>query len=91
MTCGDSEGQTLLARIRQRQDRWADALPHWQQVDAVRSLEPEGLVGLAEAQLHLKRYDDAKATIHKLRAKTWQPHAGDVLGKVRDLEAKLPK
>ena len=91
VTRGDSEGQTLLAQIRQGQDRWADAALHWRQVDAVRSLEPEGLLGLANVQLHLKQYDAARETIQKLRAKAWPPHTGDVPAKARELEARLPK
>ena len=57
----------------------------------MRSLEPAGLIGLAEAQLHLKQFDAAKATLQKLRAKAWPPHAGDTPAKVRELEARLPK
>lgn len=91
VTRGESEGQALLARIRQRQDRWAEAIPHWEQVNAVRSLEPAGLIGLAEAQLHLKQFDAARATLQKLRAKTWPSHTGDTPAKVRELEARLPK
>ncbi len=88
---GESEGQALLARVRQRQGRWAEALPHWEQVSAARPLEPQGLIGLAEAQLHLKQYDAARAAIQKLRAGAWPAHAGDVPAKLRELEAKLPK
>ena len=91
VTRGESEGQALLARVRQRQGRWAEAPAHWEQVNAVRSLEPEGLIGLAEAQLHLKQYDAARATIQKLRAGTWPAHAANVPGKLRELEARLPK
>ncbi len=91
VTRGDAEGQALLAVLRQREERWEDAILHWEQVDAVRSLEPEGLVGLANAQLHLKRYDAAKATIQKLRAKTWPTHTTNVPAKLQELEAKLPK
>ena len=91
VTRGETEGQARLARLRQSQDRWAEALPHWQQVDDVRSLEPEGLIGLAEAQLHLKQFDAARATLQKLRAKPWPPHTGDTPAKVRELEARLPK
>ena len=53
----ESESHTLLAEIRQRQDRWDEAILHWQQVARIRALEPTGLLKLAEAQIHQKQWD----------------------------------
>ena len=85
----ETEGHQLLAEIRQRQDRWADAIPHWEQVAKIRSLEPTGLIGLATAQLHERQYDKAAETIGKLKARPWPPHFGDAPNRIADLERQL--
>ena len=88
---GESEGQALLASVRERQGRWAEAAEHWRQVDAARPLDPGGLPGLAAAQLHLKQYGAARESLRKLRAMPRPPHVDALTPKVRALEAKLPK
>ncbi len=85
----ESEGHQLLAEIRQRQDRWADAIPHWEQVAKIRSLEPTGLLGLAAAQLHERKYDKAAETIGMLKARPWPPRFGDAPHRIAELERQL--
>jgi len=85
----ESEGHELLAQIRQHQGRWADAIGQWQEVAKIRSLEPNGLLGLAAAQLHEKQFDKASETIAKLKARTWPPHFGDAPGRIAELERQL--
>ena len=51
----ESESHTLLAEIRQKQNRWPEAIEHWRRVSEIRALEPTGLLKLAEAQLHEKQ------------------------------------
>ena len=53
----ESESHTLLAEIRQRQNRWDEAIVQWEQVARIRSLEPTGLLKLAEAQIHQQRWE----------------------------------
>ena len=48
----ETEGHTMVAEIRQNQNRWDDAIAQWQQVAELRALEPTGLLKLAEAQIH---------------------------------------
>ena len=55
----EAESHQLLAEIRQRQDRWAEAAVQWQQVARIRSLEPTGLLGLAAALIHEHRWPEA--------------------------------
>ncbi|MFO1491100.1 MAG: hypothetical protein U1F87_09360 [Kiritimatiellia bacterium] len=55
----ESESHTLLAGIRQEQNRWGDAITHWTQVARIRSLEPTGLQRLAEARIHEKQWPEA--------------------------------
>ncbi len=45
----ESESYTLLAEIRQEQNRWPEAIACWKQVAKLRSLEPRGLLKLASA------------------------------------------
>jgi len=87
----ESEGHAALAEIRQYQDRWSDAVVHWQQVARIRSLEPTGLLKLAEAQVHEKQWDDAAHSIRKLRSRTWPQRFGDVDGKARELERQIER
>ena len=50
----ESESHTAMAELRQNQNRWDEAIPHWEQVAKLRKLEPTGLVRLATAQIHEK-------------------------------------
>jgi len=84
----ESESHTLLAEIRQRQDRWDEAIVHWQQVARIRALEPTGLLKLAEAQIHQRQWDQARETLEKLD-KGWPPRFGDVQSRVRNLHRQI--
>ncbi len=85
----ESEGHAALAEIRQAQDRWSDAADHWREVARIRALEPTGLVRLAEAQIHLQRWDEARATLRKLETTDWPSRFGDVAGQVRPLQRQI--
>src|SRR5207244_8861246 len=82
----ESESHALLAEIREKQDRWREAIAHWEEVSRLRALEPTGLLKLAAAQIHEKRWDEARQTLRKLDTRTWPPHFGDVHREVRKLE-----
>lgn len=71
---------------RQKQDRWVDAAIHWEQVAEIRALEPTGLQKLADVQIRLERYDDARASLEKLLAKNWPSRFANVH---RDARKKL--
>ncbi len=87
----ESEGHAALAEIRQNQDRWSDAVVHWQQVARIRSLEPTGLLKLAEAQIHEKQWDEAAQSVRKLRSRSWPQRFGDVDSKARGLERQIER
>jgi tetratricopeptide (TPR) repeat protein len=87
----ESEGQAMLAEVRQGQNRWADAIVHWEQVARIRALEPTGLLKLAAAQIHEKRWSDAAETLDKLRSRPWPTRFGDVPGQVRNLEQQVER
>jgi tetratricopeptide (TPR) repeat protein len=88
---GEAENHTALAELRQKQDRWDEALPHWEQVAQLRRLEPTGLLRLAEAQIHQKQWDAARQSIDKLHKTEWPARFSDVQNQTRRLQEQLPK
>jgi tetratricopeptide (TPR) repeat protein len=87
----ESESHTMLAEIRQQQNRWPEAIVHWQQVAKIRALEPTGLEKLAQAQIHEKRWDDARESIDMLLDTTWPERFGDVRGRAMALRNQVPE
>ena len=87
----ESESHALLAEIREKQNRWSEAITHWEQVARLRALEPTGLLKLAAAQIHERRWDHAQDTLRKLDARSWPQRFGDVRYQVRTLEELLAK
>jgi tetratricopeptide (TPR) repeat protein len=85
------ENHTALAEIRQRQDRWDEAIDQWHDVAKLRALEPTGLLKLAEAQIHQKQWKGAGESIEKLQRTEWPTRFGDVSLQTRQLEQRLPK
>ena len=67
----ETEGHTQLAKIRQEQDRWDDAIIHWQRVAEIRSKEPEGLLNLCRAYLHQRQRSEAQSAFKQLRRTAW--------------------
>lgn len=87
----EAENQAAMAELRQKQDRWAEAIPHWELAAEFRKLEPNGMLKLAEAQLHQKQWDAARATILKLRKTDWPARFNNVQSQISALEAQIPK
>ena len=87
----EAENHTALAEIRQRQDRWDEAIDQWRKVAKLRALEPTGLLRLAEAQIHQKQWDGARQSIEKLQRSEWPTRFGDVNFQTRQLQERLPK
>ena len=87
----EAENHAALADLRQRQNRWDEAIPHWEQVAEQRRLEPTGLLKLAEAQLHQKQWEPARRSIEKLQKTEWPARFNDVSNQTRRLQEQLPK
>ncbi len=85
----ESESHALLAEIRQKQNRWPEAIVQWEQVARIRALEPTGLLRLAAAQMHEQQFPAARETLRKLDTTPWPPHFGDVHSQVRELERQI--
>ncbi|MCI0360582.1 MAG: hypothetical protein L0211_19060 [Planctomycetaceae bacterium] len=86
MLPSETEGHAKLAEIRQAQGRWDEATLHWRHVARIRKLEPAGLLGLAAAQIHDKRRDDADRTLRELETTDWPARFHDELR-----QKQLPK
>ena len=87
----EAEHHQALAEIRQQQGRWADAIDEWKHVAELRSLEPDGLVNLAKAQIHEKRFAEARETIKKLDRTEWPARFSNVPHQIRELEEQIPR
>jgi tetratricopeptide (TPR) repeat protein len=87
----EAENHAALAELREKQNRWDEAIPHWEQVSQLRRLEPTGLVNLAEAQIHQKQWDAARQTIEKLQRTEWPARFTDVSTQTQQLQEKLPR
>ena len=87
----EAEHHQALAEIRQQQDRWEDAIDHWKHVARLRALEPNGLLKLAEAQLHLQRWDGARNSIEQLNQTDWAARFRQVRAQTEQLQRQLPQ
>ncbi len=87
----EAEHHQAIAEIRQRQDRWEEAIVHWKRVVELRRLEPTGLLKLAEAQVHTQQTAAAKQTLDELSRTEWPPRFSDVSNQVQRLQQQLPK
>jgi len=81
----EAEGQAKFASYREKQDRWDEAISHWQEVAKLRKLEPTGLLGLAPALLHQKRLEEFDAAMKQLENSPWPQHFQE------KLKEELPK
>ncbi len=80
-----------MAELRQKQNRWNDAIPHWEEAANLRRLEPTNLIKLIEAELHAKRRDAARQSIRKLQKTDWPSRFNNVQFDIRRLQDQLPK
>ena len=80
-----------MAELRQRQNRWDEAIGEWKDVAELRRLEPTGLLKLAEAQVHQKQWDAARQSLDKLTKTMWPSRFDNDLNKVHELRNQLPK
>ncbi len=86
----EAEHHQALAELRQKQNRWPEAIQHWQHVAEQRSLEPNGLLNLTSAQIHEKRFPEARESLKKLHQTEWPARFSDLTGKIQRLEEQIP-
>jgi hypothetical protein len=81
----EAENQQALAQLRETQNRWEEAVALWERASELWSLEPQGLLGLAAAQVHAGEPDAAQQTLDRLKEHKWPSRFDD------ELSAKLPE
>ena len=89
MQSNESESHELLAEVREKQNRWPEAMGQWERVAALRALEPTGLLRLAAAQVHEHDWKAAGATLQKLQRQSWPDRFNDVTPRIRELQDKV--
>ena len=67
----------MLGELRETQERWDDAILHWEQVAEIRRTEPTGLTRVGRAQLAAERWADLTDTIRRLRETKFEARFGD--------------
>ena len=67
----ESESHALLAEVREKQNRWPEAIQHWEQVARLRALEPTGFLKLAA-----RRSTTSNGTRPVNRCASWTHGAG---------------
>ncbi len=87
----EAEHHQLLAEFREQQDQWPAAIEHWKQVARLRSLEPRGLLELAEAQIHEEQWKEAQKSIDELNRKEWPARFTEVRSRVLRMQQRIPK
>ena len=87
----EAESHALLADVRQTQKRWDEAIDQWRSVAELRSLEPTGLLKIAEAQVNLGRWDNAEKTVDELASKTWPERFNNIASQIRQLRQEIDR
>ena len=87
----EAEHHQALAELREAGNRWTEAISGWKHVARLRSLEPTGLINLAEAQIHEKQWTEAQTTLDTLNRTKWPSRFNNVTDQVRKLEQRISK
>ena len=87
----DADSEMALAQVRESQNRWEEAIGHWKLTRDYRAEDPSGLLGLARAYVHEKRWPESKATLELLKhpAKPWHQRFDSL--KIKEQVEKLAK
>jgi len=85
----EAESHRRLAKVRDNQKRFKDAVVQWRQVIRVRTLEPDGWLGLARSQIHAGELDGAKKSIKHVLDTKWEARFKTAKTKARGLERLL--
>lgn len=89
MQAVEGESHAVLAEVRQKQDRWDEAIAEWRHVVRLRALEPTGLLKLAEAQIHQQHWEGAEDALRQLEKNTWPTRFNTVEQDIQNLRHKL--
>lgn len=87
----ESEGHEAYAKVLEGRARWSESIVHWSNVIRVRTKEPGGWLGLANAQINAKDFAGARASVESLQKTDWPGRFNDVKNQTAALAARIPK
>lgn len=87
----EAENHQAMAELREKQNRWNEAIAEWKDVAELRRLEPTGLLKLAEAEIHEKQWNSASQTLDRLNKTEWPNRFNDVGNQIQHLRSMLPQ
>lgn len=87
----ESESHQALAEVRHGQSRWADEALQWRHVIRIRSREPGGYLGLAQALISAGERSEARDVVEKVIATDWPARFDSERNKARELLQQLGK
>jgi tetratricopeptide (TPR) repeat protein len=85
----DASSHMMFAGVRETQNRWDDAVHHWEEAVRLRTLEPNPLIGLAKAQIHKGQLEKASETLAKLKTKQWPVRFNQAPKEIGEVEKLL--
>ncbi|MEM7235399.1 MAG: tetratricopeptide repeat protein, partial [Planctomycetota bacterium] len=85
LSVNETDGRIVLAGVRERQQRWDDAIAEWNQVIRLRTEEPVGYVGLGKALIGAGRKDEGRKVLSDVVAKKWPERFQDVVKETKKL------
>ena len=85
----EAESHRRLAKVRQAQRRYGDAVVQWHQVVRVRRLEPDGWLALASAQIEARQFDGAHKTLKHVVDTVWEARFKNAKSRAHDLQRLL--
>jgi len=88
-SANESEGRALLAEVREKQQRFDEAVGEWRQVIRVRTKEPDGYLGLGRALIAAGLAADAREVLDGVLSQTWPPRFGNPHREAKELLAEL--
>ncbi len=87
----ESEGHEAYAKVLDGKARWSESLVSWRNVIRVRTKEPGGWLGLANAQIQAKDFAGARVSVEVLRKTDWPVRFSDVRSQADALAGRIPR
>ncbi|MEK7467020.1 MAG: VIT domain-containing protein [Planctomycetota bacterium] len=81
----ESESHQALADVRRAQSRWAEEALQWRHVIRIRSREPGGYLGLAQALISWGKKAEAREVLEKAVSTDWPARFESERNKARDM------
>jgi hypothetical protein len=83
-----STGYIVVAEDFERQDRYAEALPFWEQAIVIDQTDPTLRFRAASALIRIGRYSEAEALLAEIVRRTWHEQWSLVVSQAKELLAQ---